>query len=228
MSNKLYLFEQLSILFIDNKKGNIIGGSMLNYVLAGAILSDLISKHKIELTIEKKRNTVKITDLSNGFDLHNHILEESFSLIKAHKSKKLNSLIRKIANMKKLKTKTCDSLIKKNILSKHSSSFLFFFTRNKYELLTTRLTIETKNNIINQLQTKEQLSTEISSLVAFINSIGLIEQVFNVKFNKKLKKQINRITKENIVANEVKQVIEGIRVAIITAIIIPIITSSAG
>ncbi len=225
MNNQLYNFENLATLFI-NKKGEIMGNSMLNYVLAGAILSDLILKQKIEITVKKKRHYIKIIDLTEESNLFNSVLEESLSVINSNKSKKLSTIISKIANIKKLKNKIFDNLEKKEVILKQSSSFLFFFTKYNYTVTNTQLIFDLKNRVVQQLQFGEKLSEEFKFYIAFINSIGLIKQVLEIKLDKTLKKQIKTITEENIIAKEVKQVIDGIRTAIITAIIIPIITST--
>ncbi len=121
---KLTLYEQMVLLALDDKQGNIICADYyLQYTVSGAILLELMMAKCISL--EEKTNLIHYTQPYFGSST---ILHEAIDLINtADKPKNINHWLETFKNkIKNIHHRIIEGLIAKDILEEKDGKFLFF------------------------------------------------------------------------------------------------------
>ena len=124
----LTLIDQLTLLALDDYKGNFIPDSTtFSYALAGALILELILEEKIVVADD----FVKIVDKNRTGD---SILDEYIRLIsESSKQRKVKSWIDRFGQKSdKIKEATLTKLINDGILVKREEKILWLFNVDKY------------------------------------------------------------------------------------------------
>lgn len=126
-THKLCLHHELALLILDDSKGTF-QGSMYQYGLAGAILSELLLQGYIGITGEKEQVEV-LVDKPSG----DPILDEAMDLIRNDaKPRPLKHWVSRVAGLRDLQHRIAAQLADLGILSQNESKILWLFTRRTW------------------------------------------------------------------------------------------------
>lgn len=224
MNTKLYHFEKILLLLLNPVKGKICQGSFVNFVLAGAIIEDLINLKKVKIDKLKRDYVLELIDNS---PIGNPILDQCLAKIdESSKTKKIGHWITKLANCKKIKNQILEELHFNGFLEKKESKVLFFFTQRTYPVINTNIAIELKESIEKQLIEDYKEDKEIIFYISLLFALNHLKKVIGKEKEKIYRKRIKEIAIGNTIGVEVKKVIDGVRAAIFVATIIPAITTA--
>jgi len=224
MKKELFNYEKITLLLLNAEKGKFYEGGLINYVFAGAIIRDLINLKKIQIEKQKKHNVLELIDNSTTKD---EILDQCLEKIdESGKIKKLGYWISKLSNCKKIKKRILNGMHNKGLLEKNEKTVLFFFKQTYYSVTKTHIPIELKEKIKYKLMDELRDDYETVFFISLINCLNLMKQVIGKEDEKRYRKKIKALAKDNEIGIEVKKIIDGVRAAILIAAIMPAITSA--
>lgn len=124
-TSPLCLHHELALLILDDSKGTFVG-SMYNYSLAGAILSELLLQGIISVSEDKE----KIVTVAHANPLGDPIMDEAISQIsQSSKPRNLQYWVANVAGLKDMPHRIAEQLSELGIVAKEQGKFLWLFTR---------------------------------------------------------------------------------------------------
>jgi len=185
----LHLYEKAMLLILKDKEGTV-GISFFNYILAGALLAELLLEER--LVAEGKDHTLTASDPTT---LQDDLLDECLNLIHtAPKQHSAQHWIAHIGCIKDLKDRIARRLCQRSILREDEGKVLMFFTRKIYPEVDPgpeqALIAELKKAVFTDTH---EISPHTVALVSLGNSTGLLNSTFDRKDLKKRKQRIEAI-----------------------------------
>lgn len=227
MNKALHLYEELMLLALRDKEGTVAANEMaFAYTLAGAILSELLLLELIAFEKVKKKNLVNVLKSAR---LGDPIIDECLEQLRtAKKRASLETWVRKLGGLKKLKHRAAEQLCRRGILRADEKSVLLIFSKKVYPELDPapeRDLVERLREAIFTDSTDVPPATAI--LIALADKAGVLRNHFEKKDLKARKDRIENIGEGVAAAAAVKQVVEGIQAAITVALTASTVTSAA-
>lgn len=227
MHDRLHIHQETLLLTLGDSDGSFTNG-MIDYILAGAIISDLCLAERIEVETDKSKS-VRLVDDSKT---QNEVLDEVVSQIKsAPRILGIQTWIQKISQTKQLRHRVAEGLCQLGILKASTTKFLFLFTQKRYPELEGSWEDAVRKRMADVMfhpEVKADLRTGI--LIAFAFHCNLLSHNFapvELKQHKERIKQLaNDPSKDLASAEATKATIQAINAAIMAAVIIPAITAS--
>ena len=125
---QLCLQHELILLVLDDAKGSFTG-TLYQYGLAGALLSELLLQGVIKVSLDDE----KITTVAIAKTTGDEILDEVVKLISdSKKPKSLQHWVYTVACLPRLCQRVADQLCELEILEYNESKVLWMFTRKRY------------------------------------------------------------------------------------------------
>ncbi len=223
----LYLYEELMLLALRDKKGTIAAdGTAFAYTLAAAIISELmLSGH---LKVDRVRKNKIMLDLKKSTRVRDPILDESVEKIKNAKRRgSIQTWVMRLAGLKKLRHRAALQLCKRGILKDDEEKILLFFTRKIYPEIDSRPEKELIARLRKAIFAKDRdIEPRTAVLVAVADKAKVLRNVFDPADLKKQKARIKQITAGDLTAAATQEVIDGVNAAIMVAVMIPAITAT--
>jgi len=211
---ELNLTEELLLLFLDDKKGREVTSHIyVNYGLAGAILSDLVLIHKID--VKDKKIIILNSKLTNY-----PVFDDFLKLIRhSHRNKSIKYWARKLGYNRKIKKKILKNLIIKGILKKEESYLFGFIPIIRYPAKNLKPKQLIKNKLYKIIIDNKVPDEKSVMLISLIGVCKLTRQVFKNKEDHKIAKQkIKTMIKDNKMGEMVNETIKNIHTALISTI----------
>lgn len=227
MQKPLYLHEELMLLALRNEAGTISGGGMIDYPLAGALVAELILQKRIEIDPAKPKK--KLVNLVSATPFGDPLLDESLAKIAdARRRASVKTWVMRLAHFKKLKHRIAGQLCKRGILRADEDTVLLIFKRKIYPEVNP----EPERKLVERLRTAiftdaNEVDPRTTVLIALAHHGGVLKNDFDKKKLKSRKDRIKEITKGNMIGDSAKDAIDAVHAAVMVAVIIPAIASSA-
>lgn len=222
MSINLPLYQQVALLAIHDDKGTF-QAEFVEYLLAGAILAELMLEGCVSITSKDKRVSVVASAR-----ISDKLLASALDVLKyATKPLKLKSAVSKIAGQNNLKHEVAHSLCDAGILKVEQDKILLLFTRQLYPEVNPVPEQEIKQALLELITHKgNDPAPRMVVLVSLLQGSGLLRKHFDKAFLKQYKDRIERIAKGDVVGEATKEVIEACQMVIVMTAILPAITST--
>lgn len=218
---ELTLIDQLTLLALDDDKGNFIPNSTtFSYALAGALVLELILEEKIGMD----GDFAKVKDRTSTGDV---ILDEYIRKIdESKKPRKIKSWIERFGQQSdKIKEATLQKLIDSRILEKKEEKILWIFNVDKYPTHNPKPETKLRDRLYNIVINHHKPDLKEIMILNLVESCGLEIEVFGKQHAKTFKKEIIRIKSESEVSGLVNKSIKDICEAINALLVIMIATA---
>lgn len=225
---KLFLYEELMLLALRDKEGTFAANDMeFLYALTGALLAELLFMEKISLEEVKKNK--KMVNLENPSPIGDPILDECLQKLRgARRRATLTTWVSRLAGMKKLKHRAAKQLCRRGILRADEKSVLLIFSKKIYPELDPGPEREIVQRVREAIFTDTpEVDPGTAVLVALGSKGGVLKNVFDKKELKAQKKRIESMADAVSTAAAVKDVVDGMQAALITAIAASTVASAA-
>lgn len=225
-SKSLHIYEEIMLLAFRDKEGTL-EISHYEYVLAGALLADLLLSQTIKIDDTKQKHILLETD---GF-VENAVLDECIEMVRqSKKPQSLKNWVSLFAHIKHLKEKVAQQLVERGILEADKTKFLKLIPMKVYPEVDP----EPEKEIIERLHTAiftdvEDVDARTSALISLASGTKLLRYTFGRKEINSRKDRIQNIANGDLTSKATQEVIQTIRamVAISAAITSTIAISSA-
>lgn len=218
---KLSLPDQLTLLAIDDEKGNFIADSTsFSYAIAGAVILELALEERIDISHEM----VQVKDRTKTGDA---ILDLYLDLmINSKKERKIKSWVERVGNKaEQIKKDTISKLIAHQILEKKEEKILWVFSVNKYPAQDSRPENRLRSRLYDIIVNAHKPELMEIMLLNLIESCSLGKEVFGKDYVKLFKKRIKLINESDELASAVNKSIKEICDAINAMLVIMIAAS---
>lgn len=217
----LNLLDQLTLLAIDDEKGNFIPDSTsFSYAIAGAVILELALEERIDIS----HDLVHVKDRTKT---NNKILDAYLELIQqSKKERKIKSWVERIGNKaEQIKKDTIDKLINERILEKKEKKILWVFTVNKFPAQNPRPENRLRSRLYDIIVNGHRPDLKEIMLLNLIESCSLGKEVFGKEHVKLFKNRIKDINASDDLAGAVNKSIKEICDAINAMLVIMIATT---
>jgi len=217
--NRLPLHEEVLLLALRDDEGTVASGTMYQYAVAGAILSELMLQGRIAVDDSGRKKLAKVIDpRPTGAPL----LDECLDKIAATKPKPLDHWVGKFANIKNLKHRVAVRLCDRGILREEEGKILLVFTRTIYPETDPRPEQEIIERLRRAVFTDTRdLDPRTVVLVSLANSAGILKVVFDKKELKRRKERLEQVINGELMGKAAQEAIQAMEAAVMVAVIIP-------
>lgn len=206
--------EELILLGTDDEEGTTISEAVeqLDYCLVGAIMAELAIDERIELKDDK---VVVLDETPTGISYFNSVLAE------IKDAKRLHDVKHWLEQLSGRKSEINEpihlSLVDKGILKEEEKSFFFVFNQSVYPAVDDKVEEGIRSKVNRIIFEEVKPDAKSAMLLSLIHSSNLTEEVFGESRAAKAGEQINALMEDNEYGNAVKQSIEDIETAILSA-----------
>ncbi|MHC4727175.1 MAG: GOLPH3/VPS74 family protein [Planctomycetota bacterium] len=221
----LFLHEEVMLLALRDEEGTIASGTMYQYAIAAAILSELLLNKRISVDQARKN---KLVNLISSTPLGESLIDQCLEKIcNAKRRASLQTWVSRFASIKNLKHRAAQQLCDRGILRATEDTILLLFTRKIYPELNPvpeRRLIERLRRAI--FTDSRNVDPRTVVLISLADSTGLLKVVFDKKKLKDRKARIKEISNGEITGKAAKEAIEALQAAIMVAVIMPAIMTT--
>ena len=217
--NRLPLHEEVLLLALRDDEGTVASGTMYQYAVAGAILSELMLQGRIAVDDSGRKKLARVIDpRPTGAPL----LDECLDKIAATRPKPLDDWVGKFANIKNLKHRVAVRLCDRGILREEEGKILLVFTRTIYPETDPRPEQEIVERLRRAVFTDTRdLDPRTVVLVSLANSAGILKVVFDKKELKRRKERLEQVINGELMGKAAQEAIQAMEAAVMVAVIIP-------
>jgi len=217
--NRLPLHEEVLLLALRDDEGTVASGTMYQYAVAGAILSELMLQGRIAVDDSGRKKLARVIDpRPTGAPL----LDECLDKIAATRPKPLDDWVGKFANIKNLKHRVAVRLCDRGILREEEGKILLVFTRTIYPETDPRPEQEIIERLRRAVFTDTRdLDPRTVVLVSLANSAGILKVVFDKKELKRRKERLEQVINGELMGKAAQEAIQAMEAAVMVAVIIP-------
>jgi len=219
LNDTLFLHEEVLLLALRDKEGTIASGTMYQYAIGGAILSELLLRKRIKVDESNKK---KLVDLVSATPVGEPLMDECLGKIaKAKRRAALKTWVSRFATVKKLKQRLAEQLCERRILKANKGEVLLIFTRKIYPevnpLPEKRIIERLRKAIFTETR---DVDPRTAVLVSLANSTSLLKVIFDKKKIKSRKKRIESIVNGEMTGKAAKEAIEAMQAAVFVAVFV--------
>lgn len=221
----LYLHEEIMLLALRDEEGTIASGTMYQYAIGAAILSELLLNKRIAVEKSKKK---KLVNLISSQPLGEPLIDQCLEKISnAKRRASLQTWVSRFAGVKNLKHRVARQLCQRGILRASEDKILLLFTRKIYPEVNP----EPERKLIERLRQaiftdSRDIDPRTVVLVSLANSTGLLKIVFDKKKLKGRKARIEEIINGEITGKAAKEAIQAMQAAVMVCCIMPAIITT--
>ena len=226
MTNRdhLPLHEEVLLLALRDDEGTIASGTMYQYAIAGAILSELMLQKRIAVDDSARKKRAEVIDRRpTGAPL----LDECLEKMAASKPKGLDHWVGKFAGISGLKHRVAERLCDRGILHEDEGKILLVFTRRVYPETDPRPEQEIVERLRRAVFTDSRdVDPRTVVLVSLADSAGILKVVFDKKELKARKQRIEQVVNGEVMGKAARDAIQAVQAAVMVAAIMPAIIST--
>ncbi len=222
----LFLHEEIMLLALRDEEGTIASGTMYQYAIGAAVLSELLLNKRIAVGESRRKELV---NLISSHPLGEPLIDQCLEKISnAKRRASLQTWVLRFSGVKNLKHRVARQLCERGILRADEDKILLLFTRKTYPEVNP----EPERKLIERLRQaiftdSRDIDPRTVVLVSLANSTGLLKVVFDKKELKGRKARIKEIIDGDITGKAAKEAIEAMQAAIMVCCIMPAITTTA-
>lgn len=221
----LYLHEEIMLLALRDEEGTIASGTMYQYAIGAAILSELLLNKRIAVEGSRRK---KLVNLISSQPLGEPLIDQCLEKISnAKRRASLQTWVSRFAGVKNLKHRVARQLCQRGILRASEDKILLLFTRKIYPEVNP----EPERKLIERLRQaiftdSRDIDPRTVVLVSLANSTGLLKIVFDKKKLKGRKARIEEIINGEITGKAAKEAIQAMQAAVMVCCIMPAIITT--
>ncbi|MFO8174936.1 MAG: GPP34 family phosphoprotein [Longimicrobiales bacterium] len=218
MSNReLFLYEELMLLALKDRKGTMVDSTMYKYAFGGAVLAELLMSGRIRMETTGKKGKKQIVRPVDPTPIGDPLLDECLETVsEREKPRTPGAWVERMANTKDLKHRVASQLSRKGILRAKEDKVLGIFSRKVYPELDPdperEITARIESAI---LQKGGAVTPKTAVLVALAHHTGLLKMVMDKARLKTYKDRIKQIAEGEATAEATKEAIEAMHAAMI-------------
>jgi len=226
IQTNLFLHEEIMLLALRDEEGTIASGTMYQYAIGAAVLSELLLNKRIAVGESRRKKLVNLVSSQPfGEALIDQCLEK---ISNAKRRASLQTWVLRFSGVKNLKHRVARQLCERGILRADEDKILLLFTRKIYPEVNP----EPERRLIERLRQaiftdSRDIDPRTVVLVSLANSTGLLKVVFDKKELKGRKARIKEISDGEITGKAAKEAIEALQAAVMVCCIVPAITTAA-
>jgi len=227
MKPDLHIHQEVLLLALTDHDGNFSNG-MIDYAIAGAMLSDLSLLGKIEFSNDKYKTVRVVESGSTGNSQLDSVIEK---INKNTRPKNLQHWVMKIVQTSGLKHLVAKSLCEMGILEETTAKVLFLFTKKVYPELDGSY-----EDVIRSRMSEVMFHPGVKSdprtavLIAFAYHCSLLKQNFAPvelkQHHDRIKKLATQPNEDLLYAYATKAAIDAVNAAVMAAVILPSIIAT--
>jgi len=223
--DKLFLHEEILLLALKDEEGTIAGGAMYTYAVGGAVLAELLLRHRIAVDSTSKRKLVSVIDPEPVSDV---LIDEWLVKMSAAKRRQpLRGWVSKIAATRQLKHRIAVPLCQRGILRMDEETILLLFTRRIYPEIDPKPEREILDRLHRAIFSDTgDIDARTVVLLSLAKGANLLPALFGKKNVKQRKRRIEQIVNGEITGAATKEAIEAMHAAVAVASIMPALMSS--
>jgi Golgi phosphoprotein 3 (GPP34). len=206
----LNLVDQLTLLALDDEKGNFITDSFsFPYGLAGAIILELSLQERI--VVEGKKLKVKSTETC-GDALLDHFLD---MISGSKKERSIQTWVETIGEKYSyIKEETVEKLIKEGILRREEKKILWIFSVDKFPTENAKPENLLRKRLNDILLNDREVDMQEIMLISLIDMCELNNEVYGKERAKELKKKIKEIIEKGQLSSSIGKAVKEIHDAV--------------
>jgi len=212
----LYIYEEIMLLALSDKKGTVHSGAFYALAIGGAIVAQLLLAGAIVVREEKNK---KFIEPAKRVDFGDPLLDECLELIRTAKRRAtVKRWVTAFARIRRLRQRVVTQLCDRGILKADQDKVLLVFTRKIYPERDPRpereIIARMRQAIFRHTST---VDAETAVLVALANGAGLLRAVFDRKKLKERKQRIKQIVEGNLIGDATREVVQATQAAVMAA-----------
>ncbi|NBD38961.1 MAG: hypothetical protein GVY10_10360 [Verrucomicrobia bacterium] len=219
----LFLHEELMLLALRDHKGTLATDNV-EYVIAGAVLSELLLSGKIAVR-EQKKKLIEVLETTPTGDA---VVDEALTEIhEARRPATIQDWVSRLAEIRNLKDKVARGLCEKGILRADEDKVLFLFTRKVYPEIDPgpeEAVIDRLYKAVFEREGDEPPRTVI--LLSLARQADLLKITFGKDKVKSKEDRIERLTRGELAGAATGEAIEAIQAALVAATVVPVIVTN--
>jgi hypothetical protein len=222
----LHLYEQMTLLALDDERGTVHFGASAEHALAGALLAELMIDGRLGLDGEGK--SAKVAVLVPG-PTGDALLDECLKMVSdSPQPRKAAHWVSKFAAIKKLKHRAAERLVDRGILRIEHDRILLLFERTRYPERDRRPERELILNLKRVLLgAGRDVDPRTVVLIALAYRTGVLARALDKQLLKDRRERLEKIAKGEVAASAAKEAIDALQAAITVAVIVPTVTSTS-
>lgn len=223
LSSPLKLHEEMMLLALREKEGTFATGYP-EYVIAGAILAELVLDHHIEF----KNLDKKLVEIHSTKPVDDPVIDQCIAKMADDSDPAtLQTWVTRISTIDDLSEKIARQLCERRILEVKEDQFLFIFKRHVYPEINPA----PEKNIINRLHQaiftdQHTVDPRTVVLISLADAADLLDQTFSHEDIESRRARIKQITDGELTGDAVKEVIAAYNSAMMVAATMPGIIST--
>lgn len=221
----LFLHEEIMLLALRDEEGTIASGTMYQYAIGAAVLSELLLNKRIAVGESRRK---KLVNLVSSQPLGEPLIDQCLEKIcNAKRRASLQTWVSRFAGVKNLKHRVARQLCQRGILRASEDKILLLFARKIYPEVNP----EPERRLIERLRQaiftdSRDIDPRTVVLVSLANSTGLLKVVFDKKKLKGRKARIKEIIDGEITGKAAKEAIEAMQAAVMVCCIMPTVMTT--
>jgi len=225
IQTNLFLHEEIMLLALRDEEGTIASGTMYQYAIGAAVLSELLLNKRI--AVEESRRK-KLVNLISSKPLGEPLIDQCLEKISnAKRRASLQTWVSRFAGVKNLKHRVARQLCERGILRASEDKILLLFTRKIYPELNPvpekRLIERLRQAIFTD---SRDVDPRTVVLVSLADSTGLLKETFDKKKLKGRKARIKEISNGEITGKAAKEAIAAMQAAVMVCCIMPAVMTA--
>jgi len=225
IQTNLFLHEEIMLLALRDEEGTIASGTMYQYAIGAAVLSELLLNKRIAVGEPRRK---KLVNLISSQPLGEALIDQCLEKISnAKRRASLQTWVSRFAGVKNLKHRVAQQLCDRGILRATEESILLLFTRKIYPEINPvpeKKLIERLRQAI--FTDSRDVDPRTVVLVSLADSTGLLKVVFDKKELKGRKARIKEISNGEITGKAAKEAIAAMQAAVMVCCIMPAVMTA--
>ncbi len=225
IQTNLFFHEEIMLLALHDEEGTIASGTMYQYAIGAAVLSELLLNKRIAVGESRRK---KLVNLISSQPLGEPLIDQCLEKISnAKRRASLQTWVSRFASVKNLKHRVALQLCQRGILRASEDKILLLFTRKIYPEVNP----EPERKLIERLRQaiftdSRDIDPRTVVLVSLANSTGLLKVVFDKKKLKGRKARIKEIIDGEITGKAAKEAIQAMQAAVMVCCIMPAVMTT--
>ena len=222
--DRLPLHEEVLLLAMRDEEGTIAPGTLYQYAISGAILSELMMRGRIGADDSGRKKLAKVLDKRpTGAPL----LDECLEKIADSRPKSLQTWVGRFANTRHLKHRVAERLCDRGILREEEGTVLLVFSRRIYPETDPR----PENEIVDRLRKaiftdSRDVDPRTVVLVSLAHNAQMLKVVFDKKELRRRKQRIEQVVNGEVMGQAAKEAIQAMQAAVMVAAVMPAIIAT--
>jgi len=214
--NRLYLYQEVMLLSLKDKKGTVESGAFYRAAIGAAILAELLLSERVGIERKKKKEFAHVI---SGTPLGDPLLDECLQRIQASgKRQQLRNWVSRFGNTKQLLHRVAAGLCHLGVLRLAEDKVLLVFKRRVYPEINPAPERDIVERIKKAIFGSGQVDPRTMTLIAIAQSANLLKNAIDKKQLKAHKERIKSITSGDSAGKAAKDVVDAAKAAAAIAV----------